>query len=1091
MKKTKKALASLAIAGMVMTMVPFNAFANGAIPTRLAGYTAEDTAVQIADATGYTGTAILASSTSYGMVDALTAGPLASYLKAPILLTGAGATLDAATKAELTKLGVTRVYVTSGTAVIKQSVLDELTAMSIDVVALGGFDRAATSVNIAQKMDGVTKVAIANSVQDALSIAAIASAANEPILLTDKNALPASVEAFLTANTAITSSDVIGGTGIISNVVAAAVPNAVRHYGYTAYDTNNQVIQQFDAALALDYDNVYVASGVTGVDALAGAPLAAQTNSPIVLTDGTSVPAAAAFTHSKSSASTVVTALGGTAVVPEAVRAGIAAGNVNASIGDLAITSVSALDDTNTYLQIDFSKAVTTGLAPLNISIKDATTGASYGVKTVTLAANGLSAQLELFSNTDNTAVLKYLTDYTVTVQANGTTLTATFNRPAFSQSRVTAINVADKEFTAVNDKTGDEVTLTVPDGVTFDYQGSLGEVVSLWYNADNELAKSSVASVKSQTDAIEITGLTKIKLISADKKYDTTTDTYEGGSSTSKLAVYVDGSSTTMGAIQDQTFESAKVGFDKSGHIAYVSAYDLRDFLVVDNVNGDEVVGVEGDGTGGSFDASDATIVKDGQVVTLADLNKGDVLYFSTTANDGDGFAEVYSNTVTGPIDTVYNTSVLVNGKTYTYDYSAGVDELDSNAAVYIDSNGKTAKVDSDAAESLQAAGDVTLNLDRAGHLVYISGAVADVASNTQTAILTDDIQGGHSVFGKEQAQISALLQDGTEKVYDLTLEDLDTITIDGNDYSIDSTPAVGAADEWAPTTDGTNLNLVLTNGVDTDVTYSLTAEGNLVKFHLDDNGNVKELELFTTGGTREKLNFETTVKAGDSYVDGKQLLSSTLVFDANKDYDNNGDTSNIKAGDVTVTNWGAYQGTDISRLDYITNADNEVTAIVIRATTTSDTTYEEAVVTKVLRNTDDEIVSITAFVNGVEKTFSVDSVSNDLAKGDVAVLLISDNDGAFVTGILADGTSDTQYTTRVTTGEAIGSTDVNVGAREVTIAGNVYKLVSNGEVIDATDTSDITTGSLADLRGENNVTIVRDESGTTTFVKYFVINN
>ena len=357
MKKTKKALASLAIASMVMTMIPFNAFAATTVPTRIAGVTAEDTAVKIADQTGYTGTAILASSASYGMVDALTSGPLAAYLKAPILLTGAGSTLDAATKAELTKLAVKTVYVTSGTAVIKQGVLDELKGMNIEVVALGGFDRAATSVNIAQKMVGVTKVAIANGLQDALSIAAVASAANEPILLTDKEVLPVSVEAFLKANSNITSSDIIGGTGIISDAVKAVVPNATRHYGMTAYDTNSQVIQDFDAAL--DYDNVYLANGVTGIDALAGAPLAAQTKSPIVLTDGKTTPAVATFVFSKASATTVVTALGGEAVVPEAVRVGVATGKLTPpSSNELKIVSISSLDDTNRYLKMEFSKAV-------------------------------------------------------------------------------------------------------------------------------------------------------------------------------------------------------------------------------------------------------------------------------------------------------------------------------------------------------------------------------------------------------------------------------------------------------------------------------------------------------------------------------------------------------------------------------------------------------------------------------------------------------------------------------------------------------------------------------------------------------------
>ncbi|AFM43268.1 cell wall-binding protein [Desulfosporosinus acidiphilus SJ4] len=373
MKKTNKALASLAIAGMALTVVPFNAFADNAVPTRLAGNTAAQTAAAIADQTGWTGTAILASSASYGMVDALTAGPLSSYLKAPILLTGPGNTLDSDTKAELTKLNVKTVYVTSGKAVISQAVLDQLSGMGINVVSLGGQDRAETSVNIAKKMVGVTKVAVANGLQDALSIASIASAANEPILLTDKDSVPSSVAAYLAANPSITSTDVIGGTGVISNAVAAQFPNATRHFGTTAYDTNNQVIQDFSSSL--QFTNVYVANGQTGIDALAGAPLAALTKSPIVLTDGT-VPAAATFVHSKLATGAVVTALGGAAVVSDSVRTGVLTGSAPNQGGPVAVTSVTAVSASSFKVQFtsapaDTSKvtfAVTNSGAPVTVT---------------------------------------------------------------------------------------------------------------------------------------------------------------------------------------------------------------------------------------------------------------------------------------------------------------------------------------------------------------------------------------------------------------------------------------------------------------------------------------------------------------------------------------------------------------------------------------------------------------------------------------------------------------------------------------------------------------------------------------------------
>ena len=48
MKRTKKTLASLAIAGMALTMIPFNALASDAVNTRLAGITAVQTSQAIA-----------------------------------------------------------------------------------------------------------------------------------------------------------------------------------------------------------------------------------------------------------------------------------------------------------------------------------------------------------------------------------------------------------------------------------------------------------------------------------------------------------------------------------------------------------------------------------------------------------------------------------------------------------------------------------------------------------------------------------------------------------------------------------------------------------------------------------------------------------------------------------------------------------------------------------------------------------------------------------------------------------------------------------------------------------------------------------
>jgi len=1085
MKKTKKALASLAIAGMALTSIPFNVFANGTVPTRLAGMTAEQTAVAIADQTGYSGAAILASSTSYGMVDALTAGPLAASLKAPILLTGAGNILDASTKAELTKLAVKKVYVTSGTAVIKQGVIDELKAMGIEVVSLGGFDRAETSVNIAKKMTGVTKVAVANTVPDALSIASVASAANQPILLTDKDGLPASVADYL-ASAGVTSSDVIGGTGVISDTVVAGLPGATRHYGMTAYDTNNQVIQDFAAALG--FDNVYVANGETGIDALAGAPLAAQTKSAIVLTDGKNVPAVAAFTFSKSSASSVVTALGGEAVVPEGVRVGIAAGNVTNVPSELAIVSVNALDDSNRFIEINFSKAVT-GLQTSDIVVENADTLDRYGVKSVQISASGLTATVELYAADDSEEVLEYLQDYNVTVKANGTILMATFNRSYSNKVRVQDINVGDNEIVVYDDKSGEKFTLEIPDTLKFDYQAALGELVQVWHNADKQVTNFKIVGSTAKYDSIEVTKVNQIKLLSENKKYDISEENYTG--SNGKFAFYLDGEKVDIDDLLNKKFNFAKVGFDKAGDIEFVSAYSLKDVLIVDSVDEDEVIGVDGSASAGSFDASDATIIKDGKVISVSDLVKGDLLFFNDDADNKDGYAEVLNNKVaTGEIDTVYENSIEVGGEIYDFDYDAEVDtDFDyTQQAVYIDEDGDVMDVDSDAAKDLQAAGEVELYTDYAGNLIFISGDVVNVDSNEKVAVLTKNILGYKAA--RDKVEIEAITQDNDELSFDMELEDFDTITVDGKEYDIDN--ATTAKSDWSADligggislTDNSDATPTVEEKTRLDIMFATEAAGSLVKLNLDDNGNLTEIEFFSNEGTITAAN---TLEAGDKYLSGYKLTSDTLMFDA---------TDGKDADDYVISTFGNYQGSEITNGNFIYNSDLEVEAVWYDTTDSSDVTYEEAVVTKVLRNTDGEVVSVTAYAGGEKKTFTADEVvgfenSADLQKGDVVILELDEDNNTLIKGFATKTKGETEeYTARVTPGLTVKSVDV--GNKIVTLTDGTndkpYRLADKGMVLNGVDDNDITTKSLSDLRGKTNVTVVlEDKDGS--FVKFFVI--
>ncbi|RNC29189.1 MAG: N-acetylmuramoyl-L-alanine amidase LytC [Candidatus Dichloromethanomonas elyunquensis] len=261
---------------------------SGTSVTRLGGSDRYETAALISQA-GWTkaDNAILSSGNSENLVDALTAAPFAKMKDAPILLTQA-ASLNSFTEKELIRLDAKNVYVTSGSAVIEQPVLDKLKAMGIAVTQLGGQDRFETSVNIAKQLSGVRKVIVTTawSNADALSVSSVAAAEGIPILLSNSGSLASCVAQFLNAmGEKIVNTYIIGGEEAIGQTVEASLSNAVRVGGTDRYATNREIMKSFGAVYKPG--KIFVANGQNEhlVDSLAGAPFAAQTASPVVLTD--------------------------------------------------------------------------------------------------------------------------------------------------------------------------------------------------------------------------------------------------------------------------------------------------------------------------------------------------------------------------------------------------------------------------------------------------------------------------------------------------------------------------------------------------------------------------------------------------------------------------------------------------------------------------------------------------------------------------------------------------------------------------------------------------------------------------------------
>ncbi len=242
-------------------------------------------------------TVLLASGENWP--DALAATPLSMALDAPLLLT-AKSGLSSATRHALAELAPSEIIVLGGEAALLSTTTVQAGAaagLEQDAVRrIAGANRYETAALIAEEVgipeSGRVVLVSGASFADALSVSASAGASGEPILLTQKSALPTSVGSFLLAHDEeISSAWVIGGTAVITEELASAVkagslgfgPKAVtRTAGVNRYATNIAVLNaMFPGEL-----EPYVATGVKFPDALSAGTLAAREGRPIMLLGG-------------------------------------------------------------------------------------------------------------------------------------------------------------------------------------------------------------------------------------------------------------------------------------------------------------------------------------------------------------------------------------------------------------------------------------------------------------------------------------------------------------------------------------------------------------------------------------------------------------------------------------------------------------------------------------------------------------------------------------------------------------------------------------------------------------------------------------
>jgi len=257
---------------------------------RIAGTDRIDTAVKIADQGWPNGCETVIIARAGDFPDALAGVALAKQNKAPILLTPQDF-LDQRVEEALLRLKPLKVIILGGYQAVSQEVeqdLKEVLSWTENIERISGSDRFETAALIAERFPLDQGVALTTGFNfpDALSLASASAAQGYPLLLVGKDNLPQSTARVL-QTLAPRSLYIAGGEGAVSSgllnnlleITGLTEDQIKRFAGEDRYETSTQILKSFFP----EVQKIYLATGQAFPDALAGAALAANSNTPMLL----------------------------------------------------------------------------------------------------------------------------------------------------------------------------------------------------------------------------------------------------------------------------------------------------------------------------------------------------------------------------------------------------------------------------------------------------------------------------------------------------------------------------------------------------------------------------------------------------------------------------------------------------------------------------------------------------------------------------------------------------------------------------------------------------------------------------------------
>lgn len=258
-KYLKKSLVLISAAAVTMPLA-VNSYAQQVGYRNISGNDRFSTAVSISRNGWANGSENVILVNSDAVADSLSVAPLASAMKAPVLLTRRGQ-INPETMSELTRLGAKKITIIGGEGSVSSSVEKNLISSGFSTNRISGSTRVETSLKIAEKLKEISQksfndIFIVNGMKglaDAAGIGSVAAKKGSPILFVNGDGYEIAkktVDSMSPENIYL-----IGGQSSIPDKFQSIGANVERISGKDRQETNINMINKF----YLEYNTVYIA----------------------------------------------------------------------------------------------------------------------------------------------------------------------------------------------------------------------------------------------------------------------------------------------------------------------------------------------------------------------------------------------------------------------------------------------------------------------------------------------------------------------------------------------------------------------------------------------------------------------------------------------------------------------------------------------------------------------------------------------------------------------------------------------------------------------------------------------------------------